>query len=254
MALLKALRERHGFSQAELAKQLDISRQTLGKYEKTDAKLPIDIIRRASDIFGIDLNVFITGKLLQDPTYHIVRSKEKRIKKAELRIDIPQRNIDKFKELLMYILMKIGTRQNVGQTVIYKLLYFIDFDFYELYEEQLTGATYMKNTHGPTPIDFAKIVTAMEKEGELKVIQGNYKGKSQVRYMPFRGPNLRYFTAIEIEHVNAVLNTHGDKNAHQLSDLSHKDIPWITTPKGGIIPYEAVFYRTPETSVRDYQE
>jgi len=30
-------------------------------------------------------------------------------------------------------------------TVLYKILYFIDFDYYEKYEEQLMGALYIKN-------------------------------------------------------------------------------------------------------------
>ena len=34
-------------------------------------------------------------------------------------------------------------------TVLYKLLYFIDFDYYEKFEEQLVGATYIKNHLDP---------------------------------------------------------------------------------------------------------
>ncbi len=48
---------------------------------------------------------------------------------------------------LLYVLNKVGCKYNVGETVLYKLLYFIDFDFYEKYEEQLIGATYVKNHH-----------------------------------------------------------------------------------------------------------
>ena len=64
-----------------------------------------------------------------------------------LRVDVPLMNVVKFKEVLLYILSKIGAKPNVGQTVIYKLLYFIDFDFYELYEEQILGLRYIKNTY-----------------------------------------------------------------------------------------------------------
>ena len=40
----------------------------------------------------------------------------------------------------------------------------------------------------------------------------------------------------------------------ELSDYSHKDVPWVGTEDGKIISYESVFYRTPETSVRIYGE
>ena len=47
-------------------------------------------------------------------------------------------------------------------TVLYKLLYFIDFDYYEKFEDQLVGATYIKNHFGPTPVEFKKIVDSLQ--------------------------------------------------------------------------------------------
>ena len=40
----------------------------------------------------------------------------------------------------------------------------------------------------------------------------------------------------------------------ELSEFSHKDIPWIGAEMNEVLEYEAVFYRTPETSVREYDE
>ena len=54
-----------------------------------------------------------------------------------MRINVPQKNFQKFKEVLIYILNSVGAKPNIGETVIYKLLYFIDFDYYEKHEEQL---------------------------------------------------------------------------------------------------------------------
>jgi len=90
-------------------------------------------------------------------------------KKIETRISVPQRNLDKFKEVLLYVLNKVGSKPNVGEAVLYKLLYFIEFDFYEKYEEQLIGATYIKNHYGPTPKEFIKIVGEMEGKDLSKV-------------------------------------------------------------------------------------
>ena len=75
----------------------------------------------------------------------------------QIRISDPQKNLEKFKEVFLYILNKVGSKPNIGETVIYKLLYFIDFNFYEKYEEQLIGAAYLKNRFGPTPVEFKKI-------------------------------------------------------------------------------------------------
>ena len=110
--------------------------------------------------------------------------------KTGIRINVPQKNLEKFKEVLLYILGKVGSKPNVGQTVLYKLLYYIDFDFYERYEEQLIGATYMKNHHGPTPKEFIKIVEEMEGEDLIKVDDEYFK-YPRTKYLPKRKPDLQ---------------------------------------------------------------
>ena len=69
----------------------------------------------------------------------------------------PKFDKEKFKQILLYLIEKCGSKINVGKTVIYKLLYFIDFDFYELNEEYLTGELYRKIEHGPAPCHFEEI-------------------------------------------------------------------------------------------------
>lgn len=59
---------------------------------------------------------------------------------------------DKFKEVLHYIIHKCGAKNNVGKTVLYKLSYFWDFNFFELYERLLTNESYRKLPRGPAPI------------------------------------------------------------------------------------------------------
>ena len=171
-----------------------------------------------------------------------------------LRVNVPLMNIAKFKEVLLYILSKVGAKPNVGQTVIYKLLYFIDFDFYELYEEQILGLKYIKNTYGPTPTSFDKIVKQMQKSNELEVIKTKHFSHNQTKYMPVRFADLTELSAKEIKHIDYVLEKYSDKTASELSTISHRDVPWITTKDKCEIPYESVFYRTSETSVRVYDK
>jgi hypothetical protein len=72
----------------------------------------------------------------------------------KMRISVPQENIEKFKQVVLYILHKVGTKPNFDKTVLFHLLYFIDFDYYELYEEQLMGLKYIKSNSGPAPVGF----------------------------------------------------------------------------------------------------
>ena len=251
--IIKSLREEKRYTQEDLAKLLGITRQTLVKYETQKVNLPADIVKKLSKIFGLSYEAIIDNKMPVEPKYNVISDCSEG-KKNAIRINIPQKKIDKFKEVLIYILNKVGAKPNIGQVVLYKLLYFIDFDFYELYEEQLIGAEYIKNKFGPTPVDFKKIVTEMENNNELQEIKIVYYDRPQTKYLPKRAANLDCLTAKEIKHIDDILDKYSDKSATELSALSHKDIPWISTEEGQIIDYESVFYRTPETSVRTYED
>jgi uncharacterized phage-associated protein len=168
------------------------------------------------------------------------------------RISIPQKNLKKFEQVLLYILCKAGSKPNIGETVIYKLLYFIDFNFYEKYEEQLIGATYIKNQYGPTPKEFIKVVDGMIKHNEIIKVKGKYFNFPQTKYLPLISPDLTQLKAHELSIIDDVLNKLSDMNAIQISQYSHEDVPWLTTPEEQPIDYEAVFYRTACYSVREY--
>ena len=131
---------------------------------------------------------------------------------------------------------------------------YIDFDYYELYEEQLMGLKYIKNTYGPTPVDFAKLIQEMEKNGDLEEVKTKYFKKDQTKYLPIKEPNLSLLSAQELRHIDKELERLSDKTGKELSDFSHKDIPWIIAKDKEILEYESVFYRTAETSQREYDE
>lgn len=251
--ILKYLREEKSLSQDDLASALGLSRQTISKYENGEANFTLDIIKKLSQFFDVDYSCFIDNKPPVRPEYNIIEG-QKVTEEQEIRIDIPQENISKFKQVLLYILNKVGAKPNVGQTVIYKLLYFIDFDYYEIFEEQLMGLKYIKNTYGPTPIDFAKLIQEMEKDGELEEVKTKYFNKDQTKYLPIKEPNLSLLSGQEIKHIDDELARLSDMTAKELSEYSHKDIPWIGANMGEIMDYEAVFYRNDDTSRREYVE
>ena len=133
------------------------------------------------------------------------------------------------------------------------MLYFIDFNYYEKYEEQLIGATYIKNHYGPTPREFIKIVKEMEGKDLVK-IQDKYFQHPQTKYIPLKDPNLSKISAQEQKVIDDVLFTLSDMNASKISEYSHNDVPWMTTEEGDVIDYESVFYRTTPYSMREYSE
>lgn len=249
---IRELREKADMSQDILAQEMRIPRPAVSQIESGARKVAADELMTLSKLFHVPVEDLLNpGK---EPEVRLEDEKAEKASKPGLRISVPQKNLQKFKEVLLYILNKVGAKENIGETVIYKLLYFIDFDFYEKYEEQLIGATYIKNKYGPTPVEFVKIVERMIKDQEIEKVKSEYFKLQQTKYLPRRRPDLVKLTAPEIEVIDDVLNRLSDMNASQISAYSHGDVPWATTSDGDAIEYESVFYRTPPYSVRAYAE
>jgi len=219
-------------TQDYLAGKLGMSRPTLIKVEKGERQLTRSEEERARDLFGM-------------VQAHAARE-------IDMRINVPQKNIEKFKQVLLYILEKTAGKPNIGMTALYKLLYFIDFDYYEKYDEQLMGLTYIKNHYGPTPREFVKVVEDMKGEGDLEEVKSAYFAYEQRKFLPRKSADLSKLNAQETAMIDSVLSRYGDLTAKQLSDLSHQDTPWVVAENGQNIEYEHVFYRTDAFSVRDY--
>jgi len=248
-------RKKLNLGQEFLASKISVSRPTYNQIELNERDLTISEAKKLADVFGIDFNDFIQGKDASVATEIKKIAKRAKEEKPEMRISIPQKNLEKFKEVLLYVLSKVGGKPNVGEAVIYKLLYFIDFDFYEKFEEQLIGATYIKNHYGPTPIEFKAIVEDMIQNGEIVKVEEKYFNYPQRKYLPVREPDLtKLKDARELRHIDEVIARLGDKNATELSEYSHEDTPWLVAKENQALDYEAVFYRTPKTSVRNYDK
>ncbi len=167
--------------------------------------------------------------------------------------EVPKEHVEKFKQTLLYILNKVGSRPNIGQTALYKLLYFIDFDYYEKYEKPLIGAKYIRNTYGPTQVSFVKIIKDMEGAGQLVTVKSKRFAYDQTKYVPAVNPDVSVFNGQELQHIDDEITRLAHLSARELSDLSHIDTPWRAAGEKQSLNYEHVFYRPTETTVRTYE-
>ncbi len=244
------LRKRKGLSQEELAKHVAISRPSLAQIELGNRNVDILELQKLSLVLGFSLDDFMSA----DFTIHqtIDASEEKKAPKAEERISVPSLQVSKFKNVLLYILERCAGKPNVGETVLYKLLYFSDFNYYELYEEHLTGANYRKLPYGPVPQNLDTILGQMMDKGQLQRVKTDYHGYPQTRYLPLVKPDLTELKASETEIIDRVIEQMSDWSAAAISNYSHKDMPWLASKDGEDINYEFAFYREAPFSVRNY--
>jgi len=229
---IKAFRKAVGMSQQKLAELLGISRPSVSQIENGSRKVSAEELKKLADIFNTSADNLLNPQ--KSPTVSVKESRSVYKPAPQIRINVPQKNLEKFREVLLYILNEVGSKPNIRETVIYKLLYFIDFDYYEIYEEQLIGATYMKNRYGPTPIEFAKLIEKILNKDIVKV-KDKYFEYPQTKYLPLRKADLSKLSGSEIEIIDNVLDRLSDMNAAQISDYVRNDVPWLTTDDGEII-------------------
>jgi len=247
---LAELRKVKGLSQEELAKTIKISRPSLAQIELGNRTVDVLELQKLSQVLGFSLDDFMSTDFLltQEPFVEY----ETRSTKMMERTSVPALQIDKLKNVLLYILERCVGKPNVGETVLYKLLYFADFNYYELYEEQLTGAKYRKLPYGPVPQKLDSIIKQMIDDGQLQRMKTAYQRYPQTRYLPLKKANLTQLLASEKEVVDRVIEQMSDWSATAISNYAHKDIPWIASKEGEEINYELAFYREAPFSVRNY--
>lgn len=246
------LRKVKGLSQSDLATRLKISRPSLAQIELGNRNLEALELQRLSMILGFSLDEFMSENFIISDAVVLEHKSEKQTTKE--RSSAPKLHINKFKNVLLYLLEKCAGKPNIGETALYKLLYFSDFNYYELYEELLTGAKYRKLPYGPVPQKLDAIINQMIEARQLQRIKTTYFGLPQTRFLPLTKPNLTELKASEIAVIDRVIEQMSDWSASALSNYSHKDMPWLASKDGQDINYELAFYREHPYSVRNYGE
>lgn len=249
---IQRLREEKGVSQADVAQAIGIARATYASLEADRRPPNLDEINRLAEFYQIPPADLISGEvsMVNEPIApYAFEGCEEDIVPRDIN---PQTNPEKLREVLLYVLEKVGAKPNVGETVLYKLLYFIDFDYYEKTGRSITGLTYIRNHFGPTPTnDFVGIVEGMKANDELEVLETKYFKNTQKKYLPHTHVELRVLSANELQHIDETLARLSDKSASELSELSHYDMPWLAAKQGEPLVYRSVFYRTRITAVTE---
>ncbi len=246
------LRKMKGLSQEDLAKSVKISRPSLAQIELGNRSVDILELQKLSFILEFSLDDFMSKDF--SVSREIEGKEEKKRNKVIERISVPTLQVSKLKNVLLYILERCAGKPNVGETALYKLLYFSDFNYYEMYEEHLTGAKYRKLPYGPVPQKLDNIIGQMIEKGQLQRVKTEYHNYPQIRYLPLEKADLTELRASEKEIIDKVIEQMSDWSAAMLSIYSHGDKPWKATKEGEEINYELAFYRRPPYSIRVYED
>ena len=244
------LRKFKGLSQHDLSRFLDISRSSMAQIEAGNRNVSVFEMIKLSETLGFSMDKFLAKdyKMMED----LEEMETTQTPQKDMRISVPAFSLGTFKNVLLYISEHCAGKPNVGETVLYKLLYFADFNYYEKYEEHLTGSQYRKLPYGPVPQKLDSILAQMIANGQLQRIKTQFHGYPQTRYLPLEKADLTQLNAAAKEVLDQVIDRFSDWSASAISDYSHRDMPWKASADGELIDYELAFYRESPFSARTY--
>ena len=246
---IKALREQRELSQEQLAKFAGVSRAAISEIERGNRGLDVLELAKMAKLFELSTDEFLQDK----------RDREKRLLKKK-RVATINKAIkfqpEKLRQVVLYILSKCGGKPNFGETVLYKILYYIDFDVYEILGKPVTGLNYIHQKFGPMPQvkQYQSIIQDMREKQEIKIFNQDYYGMVQKRYVALTDYKMDDFSAKERDLIDKVLKHLSDMGARQIEEYVHDDAPWKLTENNDVIPYNLVIERKFPYAYRDYDK
>lgn len=156
---------------------------------------------------------------------------------------MPKSSEKKYQDVILYLARKLGGEIR-GKKKLAKLLYFVDFDFFEKFQKSITGDTYKALPMGPFPITMEKVLAGMAKEKKIVIkLEKERDGYNPTEiYMAKEKPEA-IFSKDEQNILDRVALKYGHLTGKQLEDLTHAEAPYIGTAPNQEIVYELAFYR-----------
>ncbi len=216
--LVKNLRKETNVSQEELANYIWVSRLTYVSVENWKRKFKEKEVEKVAELFEKTLSYFYEEKeKKEDKNY-------------------------KLKQLILYISKKTEDIPSFWKTVLNKLLYFSDFNYYEWTSELITGSNYKKLPFWPVPENITEILNEMKNDWEIAIKETTFHNYSQQKIIAVKEPDLSFLENLDnfakkefshmkwlpnvIEIIDDVLNKFSHWTANQISEWSHMDTPY----------------------------
>jgi uncharacterized phage-associated protein len=142
-------------------------------------------------------------------------------------------NLRKFMQLIVFFAHQEAVKP-LGKTKLFKLLYFTDAAHVQTAGQSITGEEYRKAPHGPVPLHGGYALKELEKH---RLIRQQHVQITTTRFRrdiaALQIPEMRIFTAQEMETIHAVIQQYGDDTASVLSWKSHQEDAWLDAADWG---------------------
>ncbi len=125
-----------------------------------------------------------------------------------------------------------------------KLLYFLDFDFFEKSGKSITGDEYLRFEKGPVPRMAVSLLEKMDgkeiKITNIKMPKG-YNDKQHIQAL--KTFDISLFSKEKLMMMEEVADKWEKFTGSEMKNASHGEAPWIATKPNDVIDYNLAYYR-----------
>lgn len=155
----------------------------------------------------------------------------------------------RYTTLIIYFISRCMNKPNFGKTLLNYLLYYTDFNHYEIYGKSITNETYIKDKNSLIKsTHFNQTITELTQHNLIQPKQKLYYKRPINKYYLKKLPNLE-LSYLEYHIIEDIIKKFQKQNATQIAKYTQKDIPYQIANVGDKIEYINTMYRD-ETSVK----
>jgi len=218
---IKMLRAKRGFSQADLAIKLSISRPSYIAIEQGKRELTLSEAEKLSEVFGVSLKEMESGV---------------------------SANYEKYKQMILACIRNAGSKKDgkITKTKLAKLVYLADFAWFYKHLESMSGMQYRKIQYGPVPDSYFR---AMDELFELGQIEITPTEDGAMLISETRNGAKVSLSEINNEEEKLIKNISSKwigKNTQEIVTFTHNQLPYAICSDNEIIPYELITQENPE--------
>lgn len=227
-SVVKEIRKELSIQQKDLAARLEITRQTLTKYEAEPDAIPIPVIKKMAVILGIDYATIIDNKRYDREETQSEHVDSTASEPGNL-VDISEDVCDKFHQVFLYILSKIGAEVGIGKGTLCRMLYLMEYDWYKETGRDLLFIQFIRDQFGPYPLAFDNMIDRMEKLHLLESFISKSFHHDATKYIPVKAPRLSALTSAECAFLDREMGKYHSLSIEDYDELLVNNEPYSVT-------------------------
>jgi len=252
-----AVREKYGLSAAKMSAILGFGPNQWRKYEQEEIpnvsngrmirsimnpKVMLDMVESAREVLTEKeydkIRVRVQQLVADSDRHHIEQYEMGRVYAVARGQEngFAPLSLERLKNVMLYVLEHC---EEVWETKMNKLLFYIDFLSYKERGVAMTGLCYRAIDFGPVPERWERVYGQFDELGFMACSVGDFEGNVLVARAK---ADVSLFSEEELGVMERVCSSLGGCSSRRLSELSHQEQGWIDNHLShGLIPFEDAF-------------